>query len=91
MKKYRDFIRSLPCSVCSTQPSEIHHLIDIEGVDKGMARKLPDIIAIPLCREHHRALHADLMDFEEWYGTQGAHLAKTLLLAKIEGEVQYAE
>ena len=35
-----------------------------------MGTKAHDLFVIPLCREHHDALHADLVAFEAKYGDQ---------------------
>lgn len=91
MKKYRDYIRSLPCVVCSDDSgSDIHHLIQVPGVTKGVARTLPDLIAIPLCRKHHDTLHANPAEFELWYGKQADLLVKTQIRALADGKIDYA-
>jgi hypothetical protein len=85
MKTYREYIKSLPCAVCAQDNSDQHHLIDIEGVTKGLGTRLPEMLSIPLCRMHHDNLHADLKEFELWYGKQETLLVKTLLRAMIDG------
>lgn len=84
---YRDFIKSLPCSVCEDDTNvEQHHLIDLEGVEKGLSLKLPEVLSIPLCAMHHRSLHhMGLETWEHMHSSQGAHLTKTLVKAKIAG------
>ena len=52
--------------------------------------RLPDLIAIPLCRRDHNALHANLEEFELWYGKQSDLLVKVLIKALIDGEIHYA-
>ena len=84
--KYADFIRSLPCSVCDDDTVvQQHHLIDLEFVDKGLALKVDEILSIPLCPTHHGHLHCNLEAFTVAYGSQEAHLCKTLLKARIAG------
>ena len=86
MKDYADYIRSLPCVACGTDGgSDIHHLIQIPGVEKGLAKRLPHLFGIPLCREHHRNLHSSVQDFEDWYGTQANLLVKTQKQALADG------
>ena len=54
--KYKDWIKSLPCIVCSDDPpSDPHHLI---GDGYGtMGGKSPDELLMPLCRKHHNQIH----------------------------------
>ncbi len=57
-RQYLDFVRCKPCIVCgrSSQRCEAHHLNDIT-LGGGMAKKVPDYYAVPLCRDCHQALH----------------------------------
>lgn len=88
IKRYKDYIKSLPCAVCQDDTRvDQHHLINIPGITKGVSNKLPEILSIPLCRKHHDALHADLKEFELWYTTQTILLAQTLVRAQIDGEI----
>lgn len=83
---YADYIRSLPCSACADDTTvQQHHLIDIEGIEKGIALKLPEVFSIPLCAKHHRELHEDLQFWADVYGSQLGHLLKTILLASRDG------
>ena len=87
---YRDFIKSLPCSVCEDDTTvQQHHLIELELVEKGMALKVPEILSIPLCKVHHDMVHLKMHQFEICHGDQVAHLAKTLLKAHIAGVKDY--
>jgi hypothetical protein len=47
--KYKAWIRSLPCAVCGSTPSEAAHT----GSDGGTSLKASDYSCIPLCRDHH--------------------------------------
>ena len=87
---YADWIRSLPCCCCQDDVSVVqHHLIDIEGVTKGMSTKLPDILSIPLCTWHHDKLHEDMPEWEIIWGSQLKYLARTLVFARQEGITDY--
>jgi hypothetical protein len=86
MKKYADWIRSLPCSVCQDDITVVqHHAIDLEGVTKGMSLKTPEVFSMPLCDAHHQMLHQDLVHWESVYGSQLSHILKTQLLAMLAG------
>ena len=86
MKTYRDFVKSLPCAVCgTTEGVEQHHGIQLPGTIKGMALKNPEILSFPLCAMHHRNLHANVEEFELWYGTQAEHIVRTQAKAHHEG------
>lgn len=54
-EKYKAFIRSLPCVVCSTEPTEAAHQ-RIDGMG-GMGVKPPDSYCLPLCYECHAREH----------------------------------
>lgn len=47
--KYKAWIRSLPCAVCGSSPSEAAHT----GSDGGMRQKSSDYSCIPLCSDCH--------------------------------------
>jgi len=51
--KHLSRLASLPCSLCGTSPTEIHHIL--EGRIKG--RKSGHWTAIPLCPDCHRGSH----------------------------------
>ena len=86
MKTYRDYIKSLPCAVCGDDTkTQQHHLVNVPGVTKGLALKVPEFMSLPLCETHHRMLHEDLKNWSMWYGSQEEHLAKTLWKAHREG------
>jgi len=60
-RKYREWIRTLPCLVCGREDGvEAAHT----GSDGGMSLKASDFSCIPLCADHHtmdgrRAYHGD--------------------------------
>jgi hypothetical protein len=60
-RRYRDpqhlkFVASQPCLVCGRLPSDAHHLRFLQL--RALGRRVSDEFAVPLCRTHHRALHA---------------------------------
>ncbi len=50
-ESYLEYIRSRPCCVCQTKPTEPHHT-----VCGGVGLKGSDFAAIPMCRKHHREI-----------------------------------
>lgn len=59
--KYLEWIRTLPCWVCSSTPDiarlahpELRRVEAHHAGDHGFAQKAPDRTAIPLCAYHHR-------------------------------------
>jgi hypothetical protein len=46
--RYRAWVRSLPCLVCGSTPSEAAHT-----GPHGMSQKASDYSCVPLCTEHH--------------------------------------
>ncbi|MFP1495587.1 DUF968 domain-containing protein [Escherichia coli] len=67
-EKYTRSVKTQPCACCRTPADDPHHLIG-HG-QGGMGTKAHDIFTLPLCREHHNELHADLLAFEENHGSQ---------------------
>ena len=55
-KKYIDYIKTHPCSVCGTTPVDAHHM---EAVGMGGANKdgYKDYSCVPLCSIHHTEYH----------------------------------
>lgn len=77
IKRYKDYIKSLPCAVCQDDTRvDQHHGIQLKGVMKGAGRKNPEMFSFPLCREHHDLLHMNLKEWEMWYGPQAEHILK---------------
>ena len=59
-RRYRDrahleFVASQPCLLCGRQPCDAHHLRFMQP--RALGRRVSDEFAVPLCRNHHRALH----------------------------------
>lgn len=80
---YLRWVKSLTC-VASGQPADDPHHVIGHGQGK-MGSKASDLFTIPLTREQHDALHRDVGEWERQYGSQWAHVAKTLELAVREG------
>ncbi|WHP32821.1 DUF968 domain-containing protein [Trabulsiella odontotermitis] len=67
-KPYTDWVKTQPCSGCQRPADDPHHIIG-HGMG-GTATKAHDLFVIPLCRECHDELHADVSVFEQKHGTQ---------------------
>ena len=55
-ERYRQWIRSLPCLICGTQPAGHAHHEQQEG-NGVMGDKCGDDRCLPLCWHHHRNRH----------------------------------
>jgi DNA recombination protein Rad52 len=60
-RRYRDkehlrYVAAQPCLICSRTPSDAHHVRFAQP--KGLGLKSSDEFTVPLCRIHHRQLHA---------------------------------
>lgn len=55
--RHLDFVRQKPCCICGKVGVEAHHLLKPWNGSRGMAMKAGDQNTVPLCPEHHRALH----------------------------------
>lgn len=75
--EYLDYIRTLPCYICSRYPAEPHH-----AETGGVSLKGSDFSCVPLCRHHHRELHDVLgahsfqkaHDISIWHGVARAFI-----------------
>jgi Protein of unknown function (DUF968) len=54
-REHLRFVAKQPCLVCGRQPCDPHHLRFAQ--QRGVAQKVSDEFALPLCRAHHRELH----------------------------------
>ena len=79
---YLAAVRGLPCVICAgfegpqRTPTEAHHCIH----GRHSQRKTPDIMAIPLCREHHtgaRGIHTRSAWWREQFGPDTSFIAIT--------------
>jgi len=55
-KDHLGFVASQACLVCGRKPCEAHHLRFAQP--RALGRKVSDEFTVPLCRLHHRKLHA---------------------------------
>lgn len=58
------FVASRSCLICGRSPCEAHHLTFAQP--RALALKSSDEYCVPLCRAHHRQLHAG-GDEEAWW------------------------
>jgi hypothetical protein len=75
-KKLR-WVGTLGCCICG-QEAVPHHLL--RGTGHGMGLKAGDDAVIPMCHQHHMALHAagDETKFLQSHGIDGPALARRL-------------
>jgi hypothetical protein len=55
-KEHCRFVAFQPCVVCGRTPSEAHHIRFAQP--RALGRKVSDEYTVPVCRLHHRELHA---------------------------------
>jgi len=94
-KKYKDYVRSLPCCVTGYVGDEIspHHIIGYNWLtDKGMAKKASDLTCIPIRQSLHQELHdMGWKSFENKYNmSQLEAMVATLLRAERDGIIETA-
>jgi len=78
-KTYLEWVKTQPCSYCGAPSDDTHHGIGL-GLS-GMGTKADDLAVMPVCREHHTAIHNG---FARLSG-QWEFIAKTLIAAIKEG------
>jgi hypothetical protein len=66
--EYTRWVKAQPCSGCQRPADDPHHVLG-HGLG-GTATKAHDLFVIPLCRECHDKLHADVAAFEQKHGMQ---------------------
>ena len=54
-KAHLSFVSAQPCLICHRSPCDAHHLKYAQPAALG--RKVSDEFTVPLCRDHHHALH----------------------------------
>jgi len=74
--KYLKWVKTQPCACCGQTADDPHHLIG--WGQGGMGTKAHDILALPLCRQHHDELHRDIQAFEQKHGTQPEMIIRLL-------------
>jgi ERF superfamily len=65
-KEHCKFVASQPCVVCGRTPSEAHHIRFAQP--RALGRKVSDEYTVPVCRLHHRELHAYGDEASWWAG-----------------------
>jgi hypothetical protein len=76
-KRHMSRVAQLPCCLCSSQPVELHHLR--EG--QGMSQRASDMLVIPVCPSCHRGpqgIHGDKSMLRIYKKTELDLLADTL-------------
>lgn len=67
-KKWLKWVKSQQCCGCGSSADDPHHIIGHS--QGGMGTKAHDLSTIPLCRDCHNSLHADMHAWEAEYGNQ---------------------
>jgi hypothetical protein len=80
--RYKGWIRTLPCLVCQSEPSEAAHT----GCDGGMKLKASDYSCVPLCTECHtmRPDSYHRLGREDFERRHELHLAQTVMFLNLE-------
>jgi hypothetical protein len=65
-KQHCNFVASQPCIVCGRTPTEAHHVRFAQP--RALGRKVSDEYTVPVCRLHHRELHAYGDEASWWAG-----------------------
>jgi ERF superfamily protein len=71
-KAHRAFVAAQPCLICQRSPCDAHHLRFAQPAALG--RKVSDEFTVPLCRDHHHALHRHGNEISWWSNFQIASL-----------------
>ena len=92
-KKYKDYVRSLPCCVSGYIGEEVapHHVIGNSWLTgKGMAKKGSDLMCIPIRQTLHNDLHnMGWRTFENLHNfSQLEAMIKTILQADRDGIIE---
>jgi hypothetical protein len=67
-KAHLGYVRAQPCLVCQRQPCDPHHLKFAQA--RALGRKVSDEFTVPLCRDHHIALHRHGNEMSWWADLQ---------------------
>jgi hypothetical protein len=71
-KVHLAFVAAQPCLICQRSPGDAHHLKFAQPATLG--RKVGDEFTVPLCRDHHHALHRHGNEISWWANVQIAPL-----------------
>jgi hypothetical protein len=85
-KAHLVFVAAQPCLICQRSPCDAHHLKFAEP--RALGRKVSDEFTVPLCREHHQALHRHGNEAAWWanLGIAPLETAKELWSATLRQE-----
>jgi hypothetical protein len=77
-KAHLSFVAAQPGLICKRSPSDPHHLKFAQP--RALGRKVSDEFTVPLCREHHQALHRHGNEIAWWANVNVAppEVAKSL-------------
>ena len=64
-KEHLRYVAAQPCLLCSTRPSDAHHIRFAQP--RALGRKVSDEFAVPLCRRHHRDVHDSGNEAAWWH------------------------
>lgn len=78
---YLAWVRSLPCSACSIQGCDAHHVIGLGWGLSGMGLTAPDSYVMPLCRACHGEMHRE----PGWQQYQPKWIKQTIRAAFVAG------
>jgi ERF superfamily len=67
-KAHLAFVAAQPCLICQRSPGDAHHLKFAQPNTLG--RKVSDEFTVPLCRDHHHALHRHGNEISWWANFQ---------------------
>jgi hypothetical protein len=67
-KSHLTFVAAQPCLICQRSPGDAHHLKFAQPATLG--RKVSDEFTVPLCRDHHHALHRHGNEISWWANFQ---------------------
>jgi hypothetical protein len=67
-KAHLAFVAAQPCLICQRSPGDAHHLKFAHPAALG--RKVSDEFTVPLCRDHHHALHRHGNEISWWANFQ---------------------
>lgn len=72
-REYMELVSQLPCICCGRSPVELHH--PIHG--RFSQVRSSDLEVIPLCPDHHRALHSGPAAWRGQFGLDTDYIATT--------------
>ncbi|MCL1485144.1 MAG: putative HNHc nuclease [Marinobacter sp.] len=80
-RSYLDWVKTQPCVICQRPADDPHHIIGA-GLS-GMGMTAPDLLAMPVCREHHNEIH----ESPDLWARQFEWVVRTIAKAVSAGEL----